>query len=294
MKKIIAVAVAAAFATPIWAADVTLTGDIEMRYIQEDGEGMAAATNDGDIYVTATEELPNGLSVTAKVGIEDAQTNGGIGGDVELTIAGAFGELALGEIDSAVESVDELASPGDMLGTTGAGNPGNPGTASTQVARYTLPTLVEGLTLMASVGHEGLNSDQSTANEVQASSYAAKYSNSGLTVSMGQIEADDATFDTSYLGVAYSFGGITVGMDSSSDDGANNQDTVTTSVSYAVGSTSFYAEANETKPANGANTTDNIFGLLHNVGGGLSVRIESMTSDTANTDSTALGVIYAF
>ena len=303
MKKIIAAAVAAAFVAPVWAADVTLSGDLEMRWTQEDGEGLAASNNDGDITVTASEELANGWAVSAKIGVEDAQDsesgaaagNTGIAGDVELSISGPFGTVAMGEIDAAVNQVDELASPGDILGTTGAGNVATPGAvAPINSVAWTLPAMVDGLTVVLSAGHEGLTSDEASANERQVTSYGVRYAVGGLTVATGTIEADDETYDGSYVGASYTMNGLTVGMDSATNDGADNTDTQTLSAAYNMGDTTVFVESNETDTAAAAATTDTIVGLTHVVGGGLSVRFENLSSDTANTDSNALAVIYAF
>jgi len=121
MKKIIAFAIAGAFVAPAYAADVTLSGDIEMQWIAEDGEGLATANNDGDITVTATEELANGVSVSAKVAVEDVQTAAGAG-DVELHLTGAFGKLSLGEVDAAANAVDERDPAGDLFAEAGVGS----------------------------------------------------------------------------------------------------------------------------------------------------------------------------
>ena len=303
MKKIIAAAVAAAFVAPVWAADVTLSGDLEMRWTQEDGEGLAASNNDGDITVTASEELANGWAVSAKIGVEDAQDsesgkangNVGIAGDVELSISGPFGTVAMGEIDPAVNQVDELASPGDILGTTGAGNVEAPGDVTViNSIGWKLPTMVEGLTVIVSAGHEALTSDEASANERQVTSYGVSYSVGGLTVATGTIESDGQNYDGSYLGARYTMQGLTVGMDSATNDAANDTDTQTLSVAYNMGDTTLFVESNETDTSGAAATTDTVVGLTHVVGGGLSVRLENLSSDTANTDSNAVAVIYAF
>ena len=295
MKKIMAAAVAAAFVAPVWAADVTLSGDLEMRWTQEDGEGLSTSNNDGDITVTASEELANGMSIVAKIGVEDAQTNGGIAGDVELAITGDFGTVSMGEIDAAVNQVDELASPGDILGTTGAGNVAAPGAvAPINSVAWTLPAIVDGLTVILSAGHEGLTSDEASANERQVTSYGVKYAVGGLTVATGTIESDGETYDGSYIGAVYTMNGLTVGMDSATNDGANDTDTQTLSASYNMGDTTVFVESNETDTAAATATTDTIVGLTHTIGGGLSVRFENLSSDTANTDANAVAVVYAF
>jgi len=294
MKKIIALAVASAFVVPAFAADVTLSGDIEMQWIAEDGEGLATANNDGDITVTATEELANGVSVSAKVGVEDAQTAAGAG-DVELHLTGAFGKLSLGEVDAAANAVDERDPAGDLFAEAGVGSPSVPGAvAPINTILYTLPSMVEGLTLMGSLGHLAVTDDQNPDNEVQVTSYAAQYAVGGLNIAIGTIEADSQAYDTNYVGATYTMGGLKLSAERSTNDAAVDQDTQTLGAAYNLGDTTLYVQSDETETAAGASTTDSIIGLNHTIGGGLSVRVENLSSDTVNNDATGVSVYYKF
>jgi hypothetical protein len=291
MKKIIAAAVATAFITPAFAADITLSGDIEMRYVAEDGEGVYNVIDDADITVTATEELANGMTVTAKVGVEDIQTSSGAG-DVELRISGTFGTIALGEIDPAVNQVDELGSFSEFAG--GAGNPGlaSGATAATNTLAWTLPSMVNGLTVVVSNGTPDAGT-AGTDDENQTESMAVKYVTGGLTVAAGTITQDGQAYDPSYVGFSYTMNGLTIGYDSTSEDGAANIDTDSTGVKYAMGDATVYGEVSNTETA-GASVKDTLYGVKYAVGGGLTVIVEGKNSDTAGTDSTTLGVLYAF
>ena len=63
MKKIIATAVAMAFAAPVLAADITITGDQEFSW--QSNNGTTTASLDGDVNIKASTETANGLSVSA-------------------------------------------------------------------------------------------------------------------------------------------------------------------------------------------------------------------------------------
>jgi len=292
MKKIIAAAVATAFVAPVWAADITLSGDIEMRYVAEDGEGMYNVFDDADITVTATEELANGMTVTAKVGVEDTQTSSSAG-DVELSIAGEFGTIALGEVDPAVNQIDENGSFSEFAG--GAGNPGlaSGAVAATNTISWTLPAMVNGLTVIVSNGTPDAGSSAGTDDEQQTESLAVKYTTGGLTVAAGTLSQDAQAYDPSYIGFSYTMNGLTVGYDSTSEDGAANIDTDSTGVKYAMGDATVYGEVSNTETA-GASVKDTLYGVKYAVGGGLTVIVEGKNSDTAGTDSTTVGVLYAF
>ena len=59
MKKIIASAVAVAFAAPVWAADITISGDQEFSL--QDSNGASTSALDGDFNIKASTETANGL-----------------------------------------------------------------------------------------------------------------------------------------------------------------------------------------------------------------------------------------
>jgi len=291
MKKIIALAVASAFAVPAFAADITLSGDLEMRYVMEDGEGLYNKFDDADITVTATEELANGMTVTAKIGVEDTQTSAA--GDVELYISGEFGKIGLGELDPAVNQVDELGSFSEFAG--GAGNPGLAASgpvAATNTIAWTLPAMVSGLTVIISNGTPDEGTD-GVDDEQQTESVGLKYAVGNLTVAAGTIGQDAQAYDPTYLGFSYTMNGLTVGYDSTSEDGAANVDTDSTGVKYAMGDATVYGEVSNTETA-GASVKDTLYGVKYAVGGGLSVVVEGRNSDTAGVDSTTVGVFYAF
>ena len=293
MKKIIALAVASAFAVPAFAADITLSGDLEMRYVMEDGEGLSNTFDDADITVTATEELANGMTVTAKIGVEDAQTSTSSAGDIELYISGDFGTIGLGELDPAVNQVDELGSFSEFAG--GAGNPGLAAgaVAATNTIAWTLPAMVSGLTVIISNGTPNAGSSAGVDDEQQTESVGVKYAVGNLTVAAGTIGQDAQAYDPTYLGFSYTLNGLTVGYDSTSEDGAADIDTDSTGIKYAMGDMTVYGESSNTETA-GASVKDTLYGVKYAVGGGLSVAVEGRNSDTAGVDSTTVGVFYAF
>jgi hypothetical protein len=68
MKKIISLAVASAFAVPAFAADVTISGDVEYVFSIETGV-TAAAVGDADFKISATEQIGD-MTVTAYLDVE--------------------------------------------------------------------------------------------------------------------------------------------------------------------------------------------------------------------------------
>jgi hypothetical protein len=288
MKKIIALAVATAFAAPVWAADITISGDAEWRFSAGDDDGLSTTTDDIDIFVTATEEV-NGMSIKAVIGEEDMGTVGG--GEAELHVSGTFGTVSVGSVSNAAATVDEIV---DVAGSAGAdANPAHGGDVAVNTVHWTLPAMVDGLHVGVSIGVEAGTANTVDTDELETTSVALKYSVNGLTAVYATIDVEDATYNTRHQSLSYSANGIFVGIANTKDDAASNTDTQTVAVKYSLGDTAVYAEANETD-ASGTVTDTDIMGLSYAVGGGLSMFIEAVDSSTASSDATTLGIKYAF
>ena len=288
MKKIIAAAVATAFVAPVWAADVTLTGDMEWRFTAGADDGLSTVTDDADIFVTATEEV-NGLSVKAVVGEEDLGAAGGT--EAELHVTGSFGTVSIGTVANAAAAVDEIV---DVAGSAGAdANPSHGDDVAANTVSLTLPAMVDGLHVGLSMGVEAGTANNTDTDELETTAVGLKYSVNGLTAVYATIDVEDSTYNTKHSSLSYSANGIFVGIAKTKDDGASNTDTQTVAVKYSLGDTALYAEANESD-ANGTVTDTDIMGLSHSIGGGLSMFVESVDSSTASSDATTLGIKYAF
>jgi hypothetical protein len=290
MKKIIAAAVATALVAPAFAADVTISGDLEHRFVINEDDGFSSPTaDDVDVFVTVTEEV-NGLSVKAVIGEEDMGTAGGR--EAELHVSGSFGTVSIGTVNNAAASVDEIVDVAAAQG--GDANPSHGDDVTSNTIAWTLPAMVDGLTLIASMGVEEGTDNAVSTDELETMSYAAKYVAGPLTGVYAVIDVEDAAYTTNHASLSYSSNGIFVGIASTSDDGAANTDTQTAAVKYTMGDTSFYYEANESD-AGGTVTETDVMGVGHKVGGGLSVYAEMGEKNTpAATSNTTFGVKYAF
>ena len=140
MKKLIALAVAAA-AMPAMA-DISLSGSTSVEYVDNDTTSTIERS-DLDLNITATSEMDNGVAVKTSFQADDADTS------ANITFGGAFGSLSIGDADmgGALDSVD-----GAAVGTARDDMSGGVGTDAD--VKYTLPTIVEGLTLMVSWSSE--------------------------------------------------------------------------------------------------------------------------------------------
>jgi len=290
MKKIIAAAVAAALVAPAYAADVTLGGAVGYYFNATDGAEDKMESDETAINITATEELANGITVTAKANIvDDNVAEGSDNLDSQgssLSLAGEFGTIAIGDVSGGLDATGDWTDISAQGGTFASDG-------SNMAVNWTLPTLVEGLTVHASMSPDGTNAMGSGAGTVDdASAYSITYAMpNGVSIyagseSVGDTQETDAygikgtiagvyvAYETadhkesggtkeSHTGIAlkYSMGDLTLGWESQEDKTSASdfdQKETVISASYAMGGLTVYAvqeDVDETKVSSGADAT---------------------------------------
>jgi len=319
MKKIIALAVAGAFAAPAMAADLTVTGGLTYAYTQSDkantGDNLSA--DDNQVVFTATSETSNGYSVTGKFTVVDDATGETDHQGTALTISGPFGTLGLGDNSGALDATGDYTDMSYWFG--GYNMDGND-----MAIAYTLPTLVEGLTVRASISPDGDNyivggessaDVAGTAEGLEASAYSVSYSSGPVSVYYGEEKVDRAATQTTTnrsYGIKYSAGALTLAAESGSTD---NSATITDSdiaalddieykglaASYQMGDITIAYEMQqmEEKNVDAQRWIDeNTLSISTDLGGGLSAGVATTSNDSTDTDKkfdrSAVVVKYAF
>lgn len=320
MKKIIALAVATAFVAPAFAADVTIGGSITHNYITSNKTGIddKVGTDDTGINIKASDELDNGISVTATINIindsakdKDVDMQGS-----NLAFSGSFGKLVTGDTSGAADATGDWTDVSPVFGGFDADG------IDANIA-YTLPTLVEGLTVMVSSSPKGANDagdgDLSTEG-LGGNSYSATYSMGGVSVYLANDTFDAAAgqqTDRDVYGIKYSSGPIMLAYESASAANAtiaaNSMVAYTTVITnknidysamagtYAMGNTKFGFETQKIEEDGSTKTTrqdETTLFVSHSLGGGVTVYAATTEdkggpSDTA-IESQAVGVKFAF
>jgi len=318
MKKIIALAVASAFVAPAFAADVTLSGGLTYAYTQSDkaATGDTLSADDNQIAVTATTETANGLSVSGTFKIVDDATGETDHQGTALTISGPFGTLGLGDNSGALDATGDYTDMAYWFG--GYNMDGND-----MAIAYTLPTLIEGLTVRASMSPEGNNyiaggettDVAGTAEGREATAYSVTYTTGPISVYYGEEDVDrtaaQTTTNKSY-GIKYSAGSITVAAEAGSSDNvaavassdiADGDDVEYKgfAVAYAMGDITLAFESQQMEEKNVANQRwidENTFSISQDLGGGVSAGVSTTSNDSTDADKkfdrTAVIVKYAF
>ena len=275
MKKIIAAAVAAAFIAPVYAADITLSGDLEWSY--SDGNGATSTALDGDVNINASTETANGLSVTTSINLSD---NGDDDGGDAVTIGGDFGKLTLGDTSSAVDKFDDRNDYALVAGTGLTGDDAAVG--------WDLPTLVPGAKLYVSYGAD-TNEDGNEAH----TGFGVSYGAGPVSVAYAQNNNDDGSKIT-YVGGTATFGGIAVSVETMDDD-ADDSEERSVGFKYSMGDVTIYG-SNQKDTTDDATTADvTAFGVQYSLGGGVVAFVEnSSDEEDASAETTALGVSVKF
>jgi len=322
MKKIIALAVAGAFVAPAFAADVTVGGSLKYDYISTDFTdiGDKVSTDDNNIYVSATQELDNGLSVSAKFTVVDDTTSGTEHQGTALTLSGEMGSISVGDNSGALDATGDYTDISPVFG-------GFDADGGDQAILVSLPT-VNGVSIKASMSPNGdnyVNNEGNTdldgdAEGREASALSLTYSMGPVTAYYGTQEADRAeaqSITTTAYGFKYSANGIYVAYEMGEADNVATSTTYAEldatddldykgfAAKYTMSNLTVGVEMQSTKEKSEATSfkaiEDETVMFLEYDLGGAQVYVASRSSDSdyattvnAQADQTAVGVKFAF
>jgi len=283
MKKIIAAAVAAAFVVPAYAADITISGEMEMTYVSP-STGTDAATNaDNIITVTATDEI-DGVTVTANIIMDqDAVFDqaGGDGSNMSLSANGVT--LSMGDVAGGMDAVGDYTDIAPAYG--GFNLDGND--HSFAVA---LPAIA-GLNITASMspeaGFDGAADDET--------GLGVSYSFPNGQVYFGS--EDTAAETHTAVGIRYSMNGFYVAYERGEDDNGAAADTEITgfAVRYQMGNIEVGMESQEITPDGGAATEDETVAYIQYHMGPVDLYVAQLSDDAnAANEGTTVGIEYGF
>ena len=313
-KKIGLTALAASLVTTsAFAAELTATGSASIKAAHvttQAGANTGKAFSMGNsVTFSGAGELDNGMSVSMSFELDQGTADGTkspfdshsvtVGSDAlgSLTFAGHGGDSAQSQVKDMTGKIWDYQ--GTSQGALGS-------STSNNMMLYTLPTLVDGVSLKASYVPKGAAATQfdSTVD------YAIQYTGvEGLTVgyAMGESAATAATIadlDTMYA--KYAYGPVTVAYTTSERDestAANDREHTAYSVAYTVSEniSVSYGVSEQEKSSVAASLDEEVTGFTasYTSGGmtlsGMMVEIDNQ-GFTANTKEEAweLGLSFAF
>ncbi len=276
MKKIIAAAVATAFIAPAFAADITISGDVEFQYRAPDGADNSIAHDGVIMTVEASSELDNGWTVSADRPFE---LSGGSDGGESIKLSGNGVTIDFGDVSGALDAVGDYSDVAPEKG--GFSADGND-------AGLSVSTAIGAATLNVSHSPKGA----SHGGTADFNAYSIKMPVGPAEVYVGSETHGDDTKDVLAYGAKASFGGAMVAAEYADyDSGASSTGLA---ITYKMGSMTVGAESQSTEDAAGADTKDlTVMFAKYSLGGGVTAYVESATDDYG-TDQNTLGLSYKF
>jgi len=308
MKKIIAAAVAAAFVAPAFAADVSVSGSMAFVFSSTENAGSAAFNDDDNaVVVSGTEELAEGMTITGTMVLSDASSPATGTDGSNITLAGSFGTLAIGDVNGAADAMGDYS---DLM----ASDMGFGGDGDDAALLYTLP--IEGLEVNLSYSPDttgGIGSDTSVQGDVSGVSVEGGFG--PVTVGFAQEESSEGTEEQTFTawGLRYRANGLTVSYDAASeeadvlDSGSASIFTGRTDVTAGSGDIEYtgvgiaYAMGNVTLAMENQQASQDATDLQDETGvsvayatGGATFFVTNADDDVSDTTTTRAGVRYAF
>jgi len=279
MKRLLATtALLAVLTTPVMA-EVTIGGDMEWAY--KDNNGTTSTAMDGDINFKPSITTETGLTIGADFNINH---NGDDDGGNSLTVSNNQFKLDLGDVDSALDAIDDKT---DFTYVLGNGSP-----SANHSAILSLKPIT-GLTLNIS---NATGTDYGAAAK-EGYAYSATYAIGGIaTVGAGQMKNADDT-EATLMNVTGALGPIGLAYEIHTDTTAAGVDTDTTTMgaTYTIDALKVGVETMKAESAGTVSSDEITFGAQYTVAPGL-VAFAEMTEDdkTASEKTTAIGLAVKF
>ncbi len=214
-KTLIALAVLAASGASFAQSSVTLSGKYAAAYQKAQGGDVGFQTTDGDLRVTAVEDLGGGLKATAAVELLNrGRQTASAGRDATLSLSGSFGTLTVGNIEAGNGIMGRGFAGAPVSLATGYDGAILDPVANADLASYTTPSM-NGFTAVVmrldSVGETAGNSGGS--GSLQANVLQLNYAAGPLSAGIDTTNfAGSSTASRTRLSASYDLGVATVGF----------------------------------------------------------------------------------
>ena len=309
IKKIGMTALAASLvSTSVFAGELTVTGAASMSYENYSTTDVSAAasnnrtfTQANNIYFKGGGELDNGLTVALSFELDDGANNSTASTSVwdnhSVTVSSdALGSFSIsGHGGSSAQSALDTTAAGDMwdnfdnTASIASTEKFNSSKAGDNIMKYTLPTVMEDLSVSVSY-QAGGNAD---AGSGSSTAFGATYTGvEGLSVSYGVGDDDSVSTnerEVTTMSAEYAYGSFTLSMSESENDAttaATDQKLKSMAVSYTITDdlSVTYGEETFENDADAVDPEYSGFKVAYTSGG---MTITAGTQSAENADGTA-------
>ena len=313
LKKIGLTALAGSLVvTSAFAGELTATGSASMGIANitgtaDDGKGKNF-TMGNSVYLAGGGELDNGMTVALSFEMDQGQANNSAEGfDNHYVEIGsdALGTLRLsGHGGSSAQGAMDTTAAGDIwnntLGLTGGPTPAASGDNS---LFYTLPALVDGVAVTASLAPGGTAGTNASTHM----SYGVSYTGvEGLTVNygVGDSGVQGAEVDHTTMSGSYAIGSLTLSVSRTDIDNAGSTADIewdSYQVAYTISENISATYGSETVETGGTSVDEEVtgFGVSYTTGG-MTISASQINAEggantaTADTDKWSLSAAFAF
>ena len=293
------------------AADVTISGSFEFGYNDNSGNTAADLATDGtsygveqDVTISMSSTTDSGITMSMSMGFDESAAAGSRD-DVNANLKGDFGSLRFTNVDDdSVEGLDidvaGATSEEGAIGTTvtAAYAGGFAGTGGTSVS-YTLPTIVEGLTIAAASAN--------ASADVDGTAYGAKYTTTaaGASVSLAVASSTNGTSASTettrnHYGISIASGDIAVMAESNTMDDGTSADYSSSGIgaTYTMGAIKIGAYNRTAKTGTASEDFgQTAYGLDYTIAPGLTASVTQTSTDKSEAvtvDRTRMSLKMAF
>jgi len=324
LKKIGLTALAGSLVvTSAFAGELTATGSASMGVANitgtaDDGKGKNFSMGNS-VYLAGSGELDNGMTVSMSFELDQGAANNSAVGTSDAVAANtgavfdshyveigsdALGTLRLsGHGGSSAQGAMDTTAAGDLWNSTIGvnGDVGPTSSAGDDMLFYTLPSLVDGVAITASIN------PRSADNAETYAAFGVSYTGvEGLTVNYGQGDSGTrlAEVDSTSMMASYAIGSLTVSVSRTDVDySAAATDEVWDSyqVAYTISEGISATYGSETIDTEGTTVDEEVtgFGISYTTGG-MTISASQINAEggeneaTADTDRWSLSAAFAF
>ena len=318
IKKIGMTALAASLvSTSVFAGELTVSGAASMSYENYTTTETASAASNNKTFTQGNAitfagggELDNGMTVALSFELDDGSNNSTASTSVwdnhSVTVSSdALGSFSLsGHGGSSAASALDTTAAGDIFdnfdATAGvaATEVFNASKAGDNIMKYTLPSVMDGLSVSASY-QAGGNAD---AGSGSSTAFGATYTGvEGLSVSYGVGDDNDTASDereVTTMSATYAYGSFTLGYSESENDAttaSTDQKLKSVAVSYTISDNLSVKYGQETfeNQADAVDPEYTSFSAAY-TSGGMTVSVGTQTAENADGTATDKDVDYNY